>query len=421
MPDFDLTSVSAAELWRMAVALAIGLIIGAEREQRKAEGTNRGAAGIRTFTTVALLGAVAALVHPALLATLGAAVALAAVAGYALGDRTDPGLTTEAALMLTYGLGALATNRPAVAMAVAVCAAGVLAARETLHSFLKDTLSARELRDALVLAVSALVVLPLIPDRPVGPFLALNLHTLWRLAVVMMALTASGYVAQRALGTRVGLAIAGLAGGFVSSIATIGAMGERARQSPELRSGAVAAAAASTVSTFVMLSVMVGLADVELLRHLGWPLFTGGLAAAIYAGVWERTVMSHPPPAPKEGRAFKLSSALAFAALVGLVGTVSAFAAERFGASAVELTAALAGFADTHATAASTASLHADGKIPEAVALVAVLIAFTTNASTKVVVSFTSGPRAFAWRVSLGQLLVVCATWAGFGAWSLLR
>jgi uncharacterized membrane protein (DUF4010 family) len=219
----------------------------------------------------------------------------------------------------------------------------------------------------------------------------------------------------------VGLAIAGLAGGFVSSVATIGAMGERTRQNPELKSGAVAAAAASTVSTFVMLSVMVGLADLELLGRLAVPLGAGGLTAAIYAGVWERSVLSHPPPAPKEGRAFKLSSAVAFAALVGIVGTVSAFAAGRFGAAAVELTAALAGFADTHATAASTASLHADGKIPEAVALVAVLLAFTTNALTKVVVSFTTGTRGFAVRVSLGQLLVVAATWAGFAAHALLH
>ena len=43
-----------------AVALGIGLLIGAERERRKGEGRDRDAAGIRTFAITALLGAACA-------------------------------------------------------------------------------------------------------------------------------------------------------------------------------------------------------------------------------------------------------------------------------------------------------------------------------------------------------------------------
>ncbi|MFO0026453.1 MAG: MgtC/SapB family protein, partial [Deltaproteobacteria bacterium] len=44
---------------RVAVALIVGLVIGAEREQRLAESpTVHKSAGIRTFAIVALLGAV---------------------------------------------------------------------------------------------------------------------------------------------------------------------------------------------------------------------------------------------------------------------------------------------------------------------------------------------------------------------------
>jgi hypothetical protein len=103
---------------RIAVALIVGLVIGAEREQRLAESkTVHRSAGIRTFTIVALLGAVGmALEQPMTLAVLGAGVVAAALVAYALGDRTDPGLTSEAALILTFGLGALAISEPQLAL-----------------------------------------------------------------------------------------------------------------------------------------------------------------------------------------------------------------------------------------------------------------------------------------------------------------
>src|SRR5688500_9401143 len=93
---------------RLLLALVIGLVIGAEREQRISEGGNA-VAGIRTFAITALLGAVAHLLeHPAALVVFGASVAVAAMTAYALGPRTDPGVTSEIALVLTYALGALA-------------------------------------------------------------------------------------------------------------------------------------------------------------------------------------------------------------------------------------------------------------------------------------------------------------------------
>ena len=41
----------------VATALALGLLLGLERERAKGEGAARGAAGIRTFALATLLGA----------------------------------------------------------------------------------------------------------------------------------------------------------------------------------------------------------------------------------------------------------------------------------------------------------------------------------------------------------------------------
>ncbi|HEX8951132.1 MAG TPA: MgtC/SapB family protein, partial [Polyangia bacterium] len=231
---------------QLAIALAVGLVIGAERERRKAD-TPRATAGLRTFALVGLLGGVVGLIGgAALLVVVAAVVGGMAIVGYYRGDRADPGLTTEAALVLTYCLGALAIGAPKVALAAGLAAATLLAFRTTLHSAVRSVLSGEELRDALLFGVAAVVVLPLVPNRTIDPLGVINPFTLWRLVVVLMAMSGAGYVAQRAIGPRYGLALAGFGSGFVSSAATIAAMGARARAEPELLRPAVAGAAAST-------------------------------------------------------------------------------------------------------------------------------------------------------------------------------
>jgi uncharacterized membrane protein (DUF4010 family) len=411
-----LAGEAVSDLWKLATALAIGLIIGAERERRKGEGPARAAAGIRTFAAVAALGGVTSLLGVPVVAVGGLFVGGAAIAAYLVGDRSDPGLTTEVSLVLCFALGALSVSRPAVALAAGVCTAALLAARGDLHRFMRDTLSERELRDGLVLGLAAIVILPLVPDRFVGPYAAVNPHTIWRLAVVMMGLAAAGHVAQRAVGSSMGLALAGLAGGFVSSAATIGAMGVRARGDEAVRAGAVAGASASTVSTFVQLAVVVALADPTVVAGVAWPLGCGGVTAGAYSALRAWHASRGRGPAAERGRAFRVLPAVLFACLVGAVGALAAFAESRFGPAAVPVAAALAGFADAHAAAASAASLAAAGRVSEAVAVLGVLAALTTNTVTKAVLAFTSGDRRFGWQVSLGLLLVLAGTWGAFFA-----
>jgi uncharacterized membrane protein (DUF4010 family) len=412
----DITLATASDLWRLAVALVIGLVMGAEREQRKGAGPARSAAGVRTFAAAAILGGVASILGVTVVAVFALFVGGAALASYLSGDRSDPGLTTEIALVLCYALGVLSASRPALALAVAVATAALLAARGPLHAFVRDTLSEGELRDALVLGVAALVVLPMVPDRFVGPLEVVNPYTLWKLAVVMMGLTAAGYVAQRVVGSSLGLPVAGLAGGFVSSAATIGAMGTRAKENPSVHAGAVAGACASTVATLVQLAIVITLADSTLSWRLAMPLACGGVTAGVYsaARAWKAARAGGPPVA--RGRAFGIWPALLFASLVGGVGLLAAFAQAQFGQVAVPITSAIAGFADAHATAASAASLRAAGRVSETVAVHAVLIAFSTNTVTKAVLAFTSGTRRFAWEVSLGLILVLASTWGGLVA-----
>ena len=260
---------------RVAVALIVGLVIGAEREQRLAstEPNERGAvhksAGIRTFAIVGLLGAVGVLLaQPWTLALFALGVIAASLVSYALGDRTDPGLTSEMALVLTFGLGALAITQPMLSLAIGITAALLLAFRAHIHAVVKDVLSPAELRDALIVAGAALVALPVLPDRAIDPWEVINPFVLWRLVVLILSVHLGAHVARRVFGARWGMTIAGLASGFVSSSATIAAMGSQAKREPTQAKGAIAAGTASTVATFVQLFLIVSAASPALARHL---------------------------------------------------------------------------------------------------------------------------------------------------------
>jgi uncharacterized membrane protein (DUF4010 family) len=399
----------------LCVALGIGLLIGAERERRKGSGPTRGAAGIRTFAVSALLGALGLLLGGGpLLAVVALAVGALAVAAYLRTPGDDPGMTTEIALLLTCLLGGLALRDTALAAGIGVALAALLAARNRIHYFVSSVLSERELHDALLFLAAALIALPLAPDRFMGPFDAINPHAITRLIVLVMGISALGYVALRALGMRYGLPLAGFAAGFVSSTATIHAMGTRAQQQPAQMTSAVAGAVLSTVATIVQMAVVVATIQPALLHALLWPLVFGGVAACAYALPFiPGKAQQQEQPNVDAGRAFDLKTALVFAAVVSAVLLLSAGLSAWLGTRGTLLAAALTGLVDTHATAASVASLVAANRLPVDAALWPILAGLATNTLSKVLVAFSAGGLRYAARIVPGLVLVMAAVWLG--------
>ena len=399
----------------LAVALGIGLLVGVERERRKGEGPSRSFAGIRTFTVASLTGATSFIVGgAALLATATGSVAILTAAAYWLGHEDDPGLTTEVALILTVILGGLSMPQPALAGGLAVTVAILLAARSPLHRFVRSVLTDDELKDALIFASATLVILPLVPDRPMGPYGALNPQSIWILVILIMAVSAAGYIAIRTVGARFGLPIAGLASGFISSTATIGAMGARVVRAKAVLAAAVAGAVLSTVATIVQMALVLAATSLTTLRNLSIPLVCAGVAAVAYGAIF--TVLALRQKAEDQqqaGRAFSLTTALAFALTLASILIASAALREWFGETGVILATALAGFVDTHAAAISVASLVATGKLHAAEASVPILTGLSTNTISKILFAATSGGRAFALRVIPGLIIVALAAWAG--------
>jgi len=412
--------IDSAHWVNLAVALGIGLLIGSERERRKAAADERRkdsagsstVAGVRTFTIASLLGAVSTAIDPWLLMVSIICVTVFVTAATFVRNDDNPSLTTEVSLIFTVILGGLAMSEAGLAVSLAVVVAILLAAKEPIHWFVRGAITKDEMNDFFILAAATLIVLPVVPNELIGPFNAVNPRNLWLIVILVMFIGALSHLALRLFGSKAGLPVVGLISGFISSIATIGAMGTRVRKTPELMGASVAAATLSCLATVLQLSLLLAAIHPPTLYALAGPLVFAGVTISIYGFVVTMSSlhqngveMSNP------GRSFSVRTALMLAVVIALALMVSAALKTWFGQAGLIVASGVAGLADAHAATISVASLALAGKLAVADAAVPILVAFSVNASSKMIVAAVTGGREFARQVSLGIIIQVASIW----------
>lgn len=404
-------SLSPAQMG-LAVALGCGLLIGLERERRKGTGQDRAAAGLRTFAVVALLGAIAQIVSVWLSAVALCSVAVMAALSYWRTRDDDPGITTEMSLIATCLIGVMAVSEPVLSAACAALLAGVLAARERLHHFAHTWLSEKELYDGLLLAALALVLLPLMPREPVSWLGELSPQRGLMLLIVILMLQGASHVAQRLLGARSGLAVSGFLGGFVSSTATIGAMGSLARQREVPLRMTLCAAILSTAATWMQIVLMILVVAPSALP-VTLPLMAVGVALPLALGalLWQHQggeVVS----ASGQRDVLRLREAVMVALLL-VGGALVVSYAQKQGVGGLLLGTGVAAIADAQAPMASLLAMYGAGTLPAEHLLMGLMVALSVNSTTRGTVACVSG----GWRFGVVVAAALAANMVMGWAW----
>lgn len=389
---------------RLGVALAIGLIIGAERDwQNQQQDTNVSAAGVRSFGFVGLLGGIAMLLAlttpnamPIILTTLFFGFSLTVAVSYWLTAQAtkDFGMTTEIALLLTFCLGALSVSGyKAEAIAVAVVVAVMLGLKQEMHRSLRK-LNRDELQATLQLLLIGIVALPLLPDQAIGPWNAINPRTIGWLVVLIAATSYAGYFAVRLLGERTGLMLTALLGALVSSTAvtlSFAQMHKKKMGSPMLL-GAGISLAAGTMALRLLIEISV--VNTSLLRWLVPPLAGLALLPLVVAVVTHqylsRTASHQSAGLPskqvkstvKLKNPLDLKSALFYGGVFTLLFVLVQAAEAWLGESGIYLLSGLSGITDVDAVSLSLAASARSG-LSERVAVLGILLAVTVNTLVK--------------------------------------
>lgn len=367
-------------------SLAIGLLIGLERERKDAP-----KAGLRTFALVAMFGTLTALLStklgtPWLLIAGLLAVAAMIIAAY-LNDRSidaDPGTTTVIALLLSYGLGAMVWYglvKLAVMLAIGVTA--LLYFKPELRG-LSQRMARRDLVAILQFCVLTFIVLPILPDQNYGPYDAVNPHQAWLMVVLISGISLSGYVALKVVGTRYGAPLLGVLGGLVSSTATTLIYAKNGKISASAAN--LAAAIIIIASTVVLLRLMIlstllsDTAQPHLLLALGCGLITG-LAAALYN--WRKMKTASELYVPETSNPAELHAAMSFGLLYVIVLFGSAWMMDVAGSQGLYIVALISGLTDVDAITLSSLRLSNLGQLTEQQTALTITLAFLANLAFK--------------------------------------
>jgi uncharacterized membrane protein (DUF4010 family) len=407
-------------------ALLIGALIGLEREKRKITEKETDIGGLRTFIVLALVGAITGwladiLDMPWILIAGLIAVTAAVVAGYVVTARRHPessGITTEAAAIAIFLLGAMSTlghRGPAVALAIATTA--VLAYKQPLHGFV-DKVGWDDIYAGVRLLIASFIVLPLLPDRTIDPWGALNPYSLWLLMLLISSLSLVGYVGTRWFGTDRGIALAGVTGGLVSSTAVTLSFSKQSRDDARPAT-AYALAGGMALAWGIMFGRVIAevlVVNPALVLQVLVPFVTMAVVAAIAAFLFLRRSAAHSKAASKAPdvpltNPFSLTAAAKFAAFFAVVLLVVKLVQMYWPGRGLYMVAALAGLTDVDAITLSMAEYAKSGE--SRIAVNSIVIAAITNTLVKCGMAASLGGPALRRPILIATGAIVAA---GLGA-----
>jgi len=385
MSESMLPGDAFAELVALATALAIGLLIGVERERSPSA-----KAGLRTFALVTLFGALSAIVAHHLdsgwivaagVVVVGAMIVAAYHRGQA--EEADPGTTTVIALLVAYLLGVLtAIGERQVAVMIAIATTALLYFKPELRGVL-ERFTRRDLLSVLQFAVITFIVLPFLPNHGYGPYEALNPYRIWLMVVLVSGIGLAGYIALRLVGGTRGALYVGFFGGLVSSTATTLAY-SRVGTDPAARplatrvilvANLVVLARVVVVASFVSPAFAMKLAPV-----LGTAIIVGAVLALAFV---RRNEPQGDMPVPDTANPTELREAVGFGALFAAVLVLSAWLNDIAGSKGLYLVAVASGLTDVDAITLSTGALLEQGSTVSRVAVITVAVALVANQAVK--------------------------------------
>ena len=408
----------AAPVEAFATALGIGLLIGMERERRP-----DAAAGLRTFSLVSMLGCLFAMLgeksgSPWLLA-VGLVVLAASMVASNFSTRQEEqyrGFTSEAAIIVTYGLGAAVwLGYATLAVMLAITTTVLLYFKAELKQFSERT-TPKDLNSILQFAVLSLVILPILPNTSFGPYDAINPRQVWWMVVLISGLALAGYLALRIIGARHGAALLGIFGGLASSTATTMMFSRHAAEHGHLVRMSAIVILIANVMVMIRLGIIASLVAPTLIAPIAI-VFACGIVPGVIMSLYGWKILNDAGelPMPEVKNPTELKTALSFGALYAVVLLAAAWLQDIAGNSGLFIVAVVSGLTDADASVLSTLRMFNLERVLQADAVIAVTLALVANLVFKIGLVVSIGGKTLA-RHALPGLLAIGGG-MGVGLW----
>jgi len=409
-------------VFHLAVALAVGFLIGVERgweKRESAEGSR--VSGVRTFGLLGLLGGVMGLLSQQLggmllgLSFLGIAGALAAAHVVYVQRTPDVSITSLVAGLLAFALGAMVGMGYVMeASAAAVVTTLLLGFKPALHGWLR-AMRGEEIRAGIQLLLISVVLLPILPNQGYGPWLALNPYEIWWMVVLIAGISFCGYFAMRVAGPGTGAVLTGLFAGLASSTALTLHFSRLTRHQPEMAAMLAPGILIACGTMYPRIVLVVIMVNPAMLTAILLPagLMTLVVYAAAFWQLWRRG-SSVVGEAAALQNPLELSSALRFGLLLVVIMLLADALKRYAGHTGIFLLSAVSGIADVDAITLSLGRMSAQD-LPLQAAVTGIVIASAVNSLVKASMAVTIGTRALGTRVAAPLVIAavagLLATW----------
>jgi len=408
----------AEQIIRLGIAIAIGLLIGVERgwKFREAKEGER-IAGLRTHGLIGLLGCVAGLLSVYLgvsafgFVFLGFTVAV--IIAYTIQWRSsgDISITSLVTMLLTFALGTLvALGHVNLAASIAVIMTMLLRFKDVLHGWLRK-LGQHELHAALQLLLISVVLLPVLPDRGYGPWLALNPYEIWWMVVLISSISFLGYFAMKIAGAEKGVVLTALAAGMASSTALTLHYSHLYQKQPQMKSLLAAGILIACATMFPRVVLISSLINSELFSDLILPMTVMTvLVMSSAAIIWHKNSDQLIGEFNHLINPLELKPAILFGVLLVFIILLGKTAVHYFGEEGILFLAFVSGIADVDPINL-TLSRMSTTELSKEVVVLGIVIASSTNTLVKAGLAVFIGGFGLGVRVFVPLLI---AAGAGF-------
>lgn len=427
---------------QIILAIIFGAAIGLERESSHKGLDSPG--GMRTYSIVGLLGALAGLFFLNNYSTLGLLIGVGVlallVAYYVVGAITtkDLGLTSELSIVSTFIIGSILTLNILplqIVVAIFVFLMLILSLKTQTHKLVAG-ISFEEIQSFISYAIIALVILPFLPDIsyrlndiPVLPQILqglnidvgrfanidlINLRRVWMIVVLITGIDVIGYILGRIVGNKKSFTLTSFVAGFISSTSTTQSLAQKSNKT-SLVNHLVAAAVLANLASFLQVFLLVGPLNGKWLVALIPSIVIMVITATILTIVFLRkkeVVKEEVETDNKDKKIFSLLPALKFAGLLIIIKIITKVCLIFFGQSGFIISSVIASFAGLDAIIVTLAEM-AGTAISIKFALLVFLLVNATNLISKTIYSFLQGSRKFSWRFLVSALIIIASSFVG--------
>lgn len=338
---------------RFIVALALGFLVGLERESSKSKSKKVILGGIRTYPIISMLGFGCAWLFQLgvtfiLPVGLISITSLSVISYYTKVQSEKFGATSEITALLTFIVGALALLVDIwAAMALGIINTVLLSEKANLEDFVDNTDRAEFLAVIKFLLVT-LIILPILPDQNFTKY-ELNPSNVWKVVIIVSTIGFVGYFLAKRFGNKFGLWLSGLLGGIVSSTAVTVAYGRMAQKKVSLGGSALRGVIVASSMMFARILVLISIINPALVNSSWWKyiiLVAIGFGLSLYHNQAVHASEKSEKELQNLQNPFEIKPAVIFAILFLLLSVISKLVVEYFGKQGLLTLATVVGLTD---------------------------------------------------------------------------